>query len=75
MIYFSGTDLLPSYPTPPYRCIDDIIISLWVEYLEIEFNSPYDEVVTFQRLKVIDELVGYWERKQYEIYLYELSKG
>ena len=71
---FSGTDLLPSYPSPPFRCIDDIIISLWVEYLEIEFNSPYDEVTTNQRLRVIDELVAFWEQKQYEIYCYELSK-
>ena len=75
MTFFSGTDLLPSYPTPPFRCIDDIIISLWVEYLELEFDSPYDENTTLQKLRVLDHLVGYWEQKQYEIYLYEISKG
>lgn len=74
MMSFSGTDLLPSYPTPPYRCIDDIIISLWIEYLEIEFNSPYDELVSLQRLVIIDRLVGYWEQKSHEIYRYELQQ-
>ena len=74
MTFFSGTDLLPSYPTPPFRCIDDIIISLWVEYLELEFDSPYDESTTLQKLRVLDHLVDYWEQKQYEIYRHELSK-
>ena len=71
---FSGADLLPSYPTPPYRCIDDIIISLWIEYLELELASPMPDKITLQKLKVIDELVVYWEQKQYEVYLYELQK-
>ena len=75
MIHFTGTDILPSYPAPPYQSLDDIIISLWVEYLEIEYDSPYDEDLTYQRLMVIDWLVMYWEQKQYEIYCYELSKG
>ena len=72
--YFT-TGLLPSYPTPPFRNIDDIIISLWVEYLDLEVDSPYSELVTIQRLQVIDHLVEYWEVKQYEIYCYELQKG
>ena len=71
---FSGADLLPSYPTPPYRCIDDIIITLWIEYLELELSSPHPDKITLQRLKVIDELVIYWEQKQYEVYVYELQK-
>lgn len=75
MASYSTTDLLPSYPTPPFRCIDDIIISLWVEYLELELNSPYDEIMTIQRMAVIDQLVSYWEYKQYEIFCYELEKG
>jgi hypothetical protein len=74
MIGFSGKDLLPSYPHPPYESIDDIIITLWIEYLEIEYDSPYDQVVTYQRLYLIDMLVMYWEDKQYEIYRYEVSK-
>lgn len=74
MICFTGTDLLPSYPTPPFRCIDDIIISLWVKYLEIEYGANYDDPVTYQRLLIIDYLVMFWEEKQYEIYRYELSK-
>jgi len=74
MMNFFGTDLLPSYPAPPYHSIDDIIISLWVEYLEIEYDSPYDEALTQQRLMVIDWLVMFWEEKQYEIYCCELSK-
>jgi hypothetical protein len=74
MMSFTGTDLLPSYPTPPFRCIDDIIISLWIEYLEIEYNSPYDELVSLQRLMIIDELVVYWERKQQEVYDHELQQ-
>ena len=74
MISFTGTDLLPSYPTPPFRCIDDIIISLWVKYLEIEYSADYDDPVTYQRLMIIDHLVMFWEEKQYEIYRYELSK-
>mgnify|MGYP003647904794 CR=1 FL=1 len=74
MTSYSATDLLPPYPAPPYRSIDDIIISLWVEYLELELDSPYDAMLTFQKLKVIDHLVEYWESKQYEIYRYELEK-
>ena len=74
MIFFTTTDLLPPYPTPPFRCIDDIIITLWIEYLDLEINSPYDELVTIQRMQVIDRLVEFWEVKQYEIYRYELQK-
>lgn len=74
MMSFSGTDLLPSYPTPPFRCIDDIIISLWIEYLEIEWNYSMSDPTAIQRLEVIDFLVVYWEYKQQEIYDYELQK-
>ena len=74
MMTFSGSTLLPSYPTPPFRCIDDIIITLWIEYLEIEWDSNYDDVVAIQRLQVIDHLVVYWEFKQQEIYDYELQQ-
>ena len=74
MMSFSGTDLLPSYPTPPFRCIDDIIISLWIEYLEIEWNYSMGDPTAVQRLEVIDFLVVYWEYKQQEIYDYELQK-
>ena len=74
MASYSTTDLLPPYPTPPFRCIDDIIITLWIEYLDLELQSPYDEIVTLQRMRVIDHLVEFWEIKQHEIYRYELQK-
>jgi len=75
MTFYSDTALLPPYPTPPYRCIEDIVITLWVEYLELEFDSPYNNIVTIQRMQIINQLIGYWEYKQDQIYCYELEKG
>jgi len=75
MTFYSDTALLPPNPTPPYRCIEDIVITLWVEYLELEFDSPYNNIVTIQRMQIINQLIGYWEYKQDQIYCYELEKG
>tara|TARA_R110000851_G_scaffold21909_4_gene65290 strand:+ start:6164 stop:6382 length:219 start_codon:yes stop_codon:yes gene_type:complete len=72
MNFFSAAELLPSYP-PPYRSIEDIIISLWIEYLDLELNSPYSTVVTAQRMIIIELVINYWENKQYEIFCYEFE--
>jgi len=73
MNFFSAADLLLSYPPPPYQSIDDIIISLWIEYLELELNSPYSTIMTVQRMIIIELVINYWEHRQYEIFCYEFE--
>jgi hypothetical protein len=67
MSFFTATDLLPYYPSPPFQEIDHIIIRLWDRHLELELSSPYDNTQTVQHLEVTAALIDYWEEVLTEI--------
>jgi len=74
MPFYSATDLLPYYPSPPFLEIDHIIIRLWDRHLELELASKYDTIKTAQHLEVTAALIDYWEEKLTEVNDYEIQQ-
>jgi len=71
---FKPTTPLPSYSSPPFKSIDDIVFYLWDRHLELELSSTLNNVKTAQHLDVTAAIIDYWEEKLSEINDYEIQQ-
>ena len=75
MTYYPTTPL-PHYSTKQFNfhLVEEIICSMWCEYLQFEYSFSQENNLTKQRLEFTAAVIDYWEEILSEINDHEIQK-